>query len=51
MRDRDHIAAHWREHGPPADAMERIQAVQQTPSEWQSLLLPDTPVEPEDNGR
>ena len=51
VRDRDHIAAHWREHGPPADAMERIQAVQQTPSEWQSLLLPDTPVEPEDNGR
>ena len=38
--DRDHIAAHWREYGPPTDAMERIQAVLQTPSEWRSLLLP-----------
>ena len=38
--DRDHIATHWREYGPPTDAMERIQAVLQTPSEWRSLLLP-----------
>ena len=40
---RDQIANHWREHGPPADVMGRILAVQQTPSGWRSLLLPDEP--------
>ena len=38
--NRGQVAAHWYRHGPPADAMERIQAVLQTPSEWRSLLLP-----------
>ena len=43
---RDQIADHWQEHGLPADVIVHIQAVQQTPSEWRSLLLPDEP----DNG-
>lgn len=42
----EQIEEAWREHGPPPDVMDRILAVQQTPSEWRSLLLPDEP----DNG-
>ena len=41
VQDRDRIAAHWRKHGPPPDPVDRILAVQQTPSEWHALLLPD----------
>ncbi len=49
-QNRAQVAAHWRRHGPPVDAVDRILAVQETPHAWRSLLLPDTPVEPEDNG-
>ena len=35
--------ANWRQHGPPADAVDRLLAVQQTPSEWRTLLLLDKP--------
>ena len=28
----------WRRSGPPKDVMDRIKTVQQTPSEWRSLL-------------
>ena len=38
-QDRDRIAAHWQEHGPPANAVDRILDAQQTPAKWQSLLL------------
>ena len=30
---RDRIAAHWQEHGPPSNAVDRILDVQQTPTE------------------
>ena len=40
---RDQIANHWREHGPPPEVINRILAVQQTPSEWRSLIPPDEP--------
>lgn len=41
VQDRDRIAAHWQEHGPPADAVDRILEIQQTPTKWRSLLLDD----------
>ena len=41
--DRDQVASNWRQHGPPADAVDRLLAVQQTPSEWRTLLLLDKP--------
>ncbi len=36
----DRVEAAWRQHGPPADVVDRILAVQKTPDEWRSLLLP-----------
>ena len=39
--DRDRVAAVWREHGPPTDAMDRLLAVRETPDAWRSLLLPN----------
>ncbi|MCY4521106.1 MAG: Uma2 family endonuclease [Caldilineaceae bacterium] len=50
-RNRGQVAAHWYRHGPPADAMDRILAVRETPHAWRSLLMPDTPVGLDDNGR
>ena len=38
----ERIEEAWREHGLPTDVIVRIVAVQQTPSEWRSLL-PDAP--------
>ena len=46
VQDRDRIAVHWQEHGLPPDPVDRILAVQQTPSEWRALLLPDEPDHP-----
>ena len=41
-QDCDHVAAHWWEHGPPMDPVDRILAVRETPNEWRSLLqVPD----------
>ena len=41
-RDRDRIAAHWRQAGPPPDVMDRLLQVRQAPAEWRSLLrIPD----------
>ena len=41
-RDRDRLAAHWRQAGPPPDVMDRLLQVRQTPAEWRSLLrIPD----------
>ena len=37
--DRDRVAAVWREHGPPMDAMDRLLAVRETPDAWRTLLL------------
>ena len=38
----DEIAAHWREAGPPPDAMDRILQVQQAPGAWRRRLeVPD----------
>ena len=37
----DRIEAAWHRNGPPEDVVDRILAVQETPNEWQSLLLPD----------
>lgn len=34
----DRIETVWHRSGPPADVMDRIKTVQQTPSEWRSLL-------------
>lgn len=36
--DRDRIEEAWRRDGPPADAVDRILAVRQSPAEWRSLL-------------
>ncbi|MXZ40824.1 MAG: hypothetical protein F4Z18_03350 [Caldilineaceae bacterium SB0666_bin_21] len=36
--DRDRIEESWHRDGPPADAVDRILAVRQSPTEWQSLL-------------
>ncbi len=44
VQDRDRIATHWQEHGPPANVVDRILEIQQTPAEWRSLLL-DAPDE------
>ena len=41
--DRDQVASNWRQHGPPADAVDRLLAMQQMPSEWRTLLLLDKP--------
>lgn len=41
VQECDRIAAHWQEHGPPANAVDRILEVQQSPTEWRSLLLDD----------
>ena len=38
----ERIEAAWREHGLPTDVIVRIVTMQQTPSEWRSLL-PDEP--------
>ena len=35
---RDRIEEAWRRDGPPADAVDRILAVRQSPTEWRSLL-------------
>ena len=41
-RDRDRIAAHWRQAGPPPDVMDRLLQVRQAPAKWRSLLrIPD----------
>ncbi len=37
-RFRDRLEAHWREHGPPPDVMDRALAVRETPTEWRPLL-------------
>ena len=36
--DRDRIAADWREHGAPADAVDRIAVVQKSPRAWRTML-------------
>ena len=36
--DRDRIEESWRRDGPPADVVDRILAVRQSPVEWRSLL-------------
>ena len=41
-RDRNRIAAHWRQAGPPPDVMDRLLQVRQAPAAWRSLLrIPD----------
>ena len=41
-RDRNRIAAYWRQAGPPPDMLDRLLQVRQTPAEWRSLLrIPD----------
>ena len=39
--DLDRIAADWQAQGPPADAVDRIAAVQRSPREWQAVLDPE----------
>ena len=38
---RERIEERWHADGPPEDVMDRILTVQQTPSRWRVLLLPD----------
>ncbi len=39
--DLDRVEEAWYRNAPPTDAVNRILKVQQAPSAWQSLLLPD----------
>ena len=48
VEELEQIEAAWRRDGLPAEALQRVQNVLQTPNEWRALLLPEDPND--DNG-